>query len=439
MFLSGSEFRSMFGAESGSGFGSVSGAEAGAGAGSASGSASRPASGSASGSASKADSGSRVVSGAGSRVESRLKLEPESESEPEPESELEPELELDADAEPVAEYMASPEAEGQRLDAWLTTQLTELSRSRVRLLFDEARVTVDGLKERPSYKLRGGEAVVVRGAAAPPPLRAMAEDIPLEIIYEDRDLIVVNKPAGMMVHAGSGATDSARNRGTLVNALLGRAEKLSQAGGELRPGIVHRLDKETSGLILVARNDATHLRLAEMFAEREIHKTYTALVHGHLAEDRGTINAAIARDVIRRTRMTTRRTEGARSAISHYRVVERIDSAWGRFTLVSVKIETGRTHQIRVHLSSIGHPVVGDTHYGAPATIVPPAFYRSTRPKHEPRPEGLSLARNFLHAAELKLAHPRTEKPLHLMAPLPEELIRFLEQLKPPSPPSAKR
>lgn len=425
VFLSGSEFRSMFGAESGSGFGSVSGAEAGAGAGSASGSASRPASGSASGSASKADSGSRVGS--------RLKLEPE------PESELEPELELDADAEPVAEYMASPEAEGQRLDAWLTTQLTELSRSRVRLLFDEARVTVDGLKERPSYKLRGGEAVVVRGAAAPPPLRAMAEDIPLEIIYEDRDLIVVNKPAGMMVHAGSGATDSARNRGTLVNALLGRAEKLSQAGGELRPGIVHRLDKETSGLILVARNDATHLRLAEMFAEREIHKTYTALVHGHLAEDRGTINAAIARDVIRRTRMTTRRTEGARSAISHYRVVERIDSAWGRFTLVSVKIETGRTHQIRVHLSSIGHPVVGDTHYGAPATIVPPAFYRSTRPKHEPRPEGLSLARNFLHAAELKLAHPRTEKPLHLMAPLPEELIRFLEQLKPPSPPSAKR
>lgn len=326
-------------------------------------------------------------------------------------------------------FTVPAEAAEQRLDAWLTAQLENVSRSRVRLLFDHEQVRVNGAIEKASLKLRGGETVEVHGEPAPPPLRAIAEEIPLDIVYEDKDLIVVNKPAGMMVHAGSGATDSARNRGTLINALLGRHEKLSKAGGELRPGIVHRLDKQTSGLIIVARNDVTHLRLAEMFSQREIRKTYLALVHGHLAEDRGTINAAIARDVIRRTRMTTRRTEGARSAISHYRVQRRIESAWGKFTLVSVRIETGRTHQIRVHLSSIGHPIVGDTHYGAPAVILPRAA-QGLRRKNMPIPQGISLPRNFLHAAELEFSHPRTGKPLRLEAPLPMELTGFLHQLE---------
>ncbi len=348
---------------------------------------------------------------------------------PEAVPELAPEQPQPQSSTQLQHFTVPAEAAGQRLDAWLTAQLTDVSRSRVRLLLDDGQVTVDGAIERPSLKLSGGETVEVRGEPTPPPLRAMAEDIALDIVYEDKDLIVVNKPAGMMVHAGSGATDSARNRGTLVNALLGRQEKLSKTGGDLRPGIVHRLDKETSGLILVARNDAAHLRLAEMFSQREIHKTYLALVHGHIAEDRGTINAAIARDVIRRTRMTTRRTEGARTAISHYRVQRRIETRWGKFTLVSVRIETGRTHQIRVHLSSIGHPVVGDTHYGAPATIVLPVANRARR-KQLPAPEGLSLPRNFLHAAELKFPHPRTEKPLHLEAPLPAELTAFLAQLE---------
>jgi 23S rRNA pseudouridine1911/1915/1917 synthase len=329
----------------------------------------------------------------------------------------------------IRTFTVAPESAGQRLDAWLTAQLEGVSRSRVKLLLDQDQVRVDGAIEKASLKLRGGETVEVQGEPEPPPLRAIAEEIPLSIVFEDKDLIVVDKPAGMMVHAGAGATDSERNRGTLVNALLGRNEKLSKTGGELRPGIVHRLDKQTSGLIIVARNDATHLRLAEMFSQREIRKTYLALVHGHIEQDRGTINAAIARDVIRRTRMTTRRTPGARIAISHYTVQRRIESSWGKFTLVSVRIETGRTHQIRVHLSSIGHPIVGDTHYGAPALILPRAAQNKPR-KNTATQQGISLPRNFLHAAQLEFPHPRTGKLLHLEAPLPAELTDFLSTLE---------
>ncbi len=261
------------------------------------------------------------------------------------------------------------EAAGKRLDAWLVTQLENVSRARVQLLLSDSKVLVDGALAKPSLKLRGGETVDILGEPMPPPLRAMPEAIPLDVVYEDDDLSVINKPAGMMVHAGSGATEDARNRGTLVNALLSHYAQLSSAGGSLRPGIVHRLDKQTSGLIIVARNDAAHLKLGEMFSRRQIRKTYLALVHGAVKQERGTINVPISRDVIRRTRMTTKRETGARSAISHYTVIERIDSRFGKFTLVSVRIETGRTHQIRVHLASIGHPVAGDTLYGAPAKI----------------------------------------------------------------------
>jgi 23S rRNA pseudouridine1911/1915/1917 synthase len=323
---------------------------------------------------------------------------------------------------PQTVSIVPPEAAGQRLDAWLTTQLSGISRSRVQMLLSQNQVLLDGKTPRPSYKLRGGERVEVLGDPVPPPLRAFAEEIPLEIVYEDADLSVINKPAGMMVHAGSGATEEVRNRGTLVNALLHHYRQLSSAGGELRPGIVHRLDKQTSGLIVIARNDATHLKLAEMFSRRQVRKTYIALVHGHLKQDTGTIHAAISRDLVRRTRMTTRRSTGGRVAISHYEVLRRIESGLGKFTLVRVRIETGRTHQIRVHLASLGHPIVGDTLYGAPARIAAPPGRR----KEQPGPAPVVLDRNFLHAAELSFAHPRTGKVLELSAPLPEELEKFL-------------
>ncbi len=324
-----------------------------------------------------------------------------------------------------ASYVVPAEAAGKRLDAWLTVQLEGVSRARVQRLLAGSKVLINGALAKPSLKLHGGETVEVLGDPAPPPLRATPEPIPLDIVYEDTDLSVINKPAGMMVHAGSGATDHARNRGTLVNALLSHYAALSHSHDLVRPGIVHRLDKQTSGLIIVARNDAAHLRLSEMFSRRQVSKTYLALVHGAIRQDHGTINAPISRDAVRRTRMTTRREAGARSAISHYDVIERIDSRFGKFTLVSVRIETGRTHQIRVHLASIGHPVVGDTLYGAPASISSAA----PRKKSGPPPETISLNRNFLHAAELEFPHPISGKHLHLRAPLPNELTGFQQKL----------
>ena len=221
----------------------------------------------------------------------------------------------------------------------------------------------------------------------------------------------------MMVHAGSGATDDARNRGTLVNALLHHFGKLSAIGGELRPGIVHRLDKATSGLILVAKNDESHRKLAMQFSRREVKKTYVALVHGWIKQDRGMISSSISRDRIRRTRMTTRRP-GGREAITHYAVQRRIDSKFGKFTQLELRIDTGRTHQIRVHLASLGHPVVGDTLYGAP---------RELRARNG---EAAALSRNFLHAVALQFHHPRTGTALSLSSPLPEELSQFLSRVQ---------
>ncbi len=310
------------------------------------------------------------------------------------------------------------ESTGARLDQFLTTQLPDVSRARVQQLIAQAQVLVDGKPAKASLRLRGGEQVTVLGPGKPEPLRAIPEDIPLDIVYEDDDLAIVNKPAGMMVHAGAGATEDERNRGTLVNALLHRFGRLSDVGGELRPGIVHRLDKETSGLIVIAKNDAAHRKLAAAFAQRKVKKTYVALVHGWPKADRGTINAAISRDSVRRVRMTTRRS-GGREAVTHYAVKKRIDSPFGKFALLEVKIDTGRTHQIRVHLSSLGHPVVGDRVYGAPAEI-------------KGRVGKISLSRNFLHAAALELQHPRTGAPLAYTRDLPAELEDFLRTVHNP-------
>ncbi len=322
-----------------------------------------------------------------------------------------------------------PEAAGQRLDQFLTSQLEGISRSRVQLLLEQGDVLIDGAPPKASYKLRGGELILVTGEPRPAPLKAIAEDIPLHVVYEDADLAVIDKPSGMMVHAGSGSTDDARSRGTLVNALLHRFQKLSSTGGELRPGIVHRLDKDTSGLIIVAKNDRAHAALARMFSGRQIRKTYVALVHGAVERAKGTITAAVGRDPLRRTRMTTRPQENSRSAVSHYEVVRRLETRFGKFTLVRVRIETGRTHQIRVHMASIGHPVVGDTVYGAPGLVTE----QNPKPvRRRTEPERLRLGRNFLHAAELEFAHPVTAKPLALNSPLPEALEKFLQQLETP-------
>ncbi len=321
-------------------------------------------------------------------------------------------------------FIVPADARGQRIDRFLTAQIPDVSRARVQLLLRGEKILVDGSAAKLSLKLRGGEQITILDDVQPPSLRAVAEDIPLDIVYEDDDLAVVNKPAGMMVHAGAGATDNERNRGTLVNALLHRFGGLSGVGGELRPGIVHRLDKETSGLIIVAKHDVAHRKLAQQFSKREIKKQYVALVHGCPAKDRGTVSSPISRDTVRRTRMTTRGSAG-RAAITHYRVRERIPSHYGQFALLDVEIETGRTHQIRVHMSSIGHSVVGDTLYGAPKEL------KAMRAKLSV--PALQLGRNFLHSSAIEFRQPQTGELRHLQCPLPQELVTLLENLRTPS------
>ncbi len=349
--------------------------------------------------------------------------------EAEPEAAV-PQLDLDQDTEledGVRSFVADATAAGMRIDAYLAQAIPDISRARVQLLIEAGQVRVDGAAPKGKQKLRGGEAIEIEGEPHPEPLHAVPEDIPLDILFEDQYLAVVNKPAGMMVHAGAGSTDDARNRGTLVNALLHHMAKLSDVGGELRPGIVHRLDKQTSGAIIVAKDDVTHRKLGEMFADRRMRKSYLALVHGALAKDNVTVNLPIARDLVRRTRMTTRRPDG-RSAVSHITVVERLATRFGAFTLVEVRIETGRTHQIRVHMQSLGHPVVGDTLYGAPRILSPAG--RKSENEHPTDEMTMQLQRNFLHAAHLEFAHPRTGKALAIDAPLPVELEEFLSALK---------
>jgi len=340
-----------------------------------------------------------------------------------------PVLDLDEDTEiedGVRSFVASTAAVGMRLDAYLAQAIPEISRARVQMLIEAGQVRVDGAAAKSKQKMSGGEAIEIEGEPHPAPLHATPEDIPLDILYEDKYLAVVNKPAGMMVHAGAGSTDDVRNRGTLVNALLFHMAKLSEAGGELRPGIVHRLDKQTSGAIVVAKDDVTHRKLGEMFSTRRVAKTYIALLHGSLKQDTVTVNLPIARDVVRRTRMTTRRGDG-RTAVSHFTVVERMATRYGAFTLVEVRIETGRTHQIRVHAQSLGHPVVGDTLYGAPRVIQPAVRKDGVQ---RPTEASVGLERNFLHAAHLEFAHPQTGKTVAVDAPLPAELVEFLALLR---------
>ncbi len=303
---------------------------------------------------------------------------------------------------------------GDRLDRVVTARCPELSRTRVKELIDAGLVQVNGAPSKGSHRLHGGERIQVQPQQRPP-LRAIAESIPLDIIYEDADIIAVNKAAGMTVHAGAGNAS-----GTLVNALLGRGQSLSQSGDALRPGIVHRLDKETSGVILVAKTDSAHARLGEAFRQRTVKKTYIALVQGSFAESSGRIELAIGRDPVRRVRMAAEQKtwHGAklgnpRDARTDWRTLLRIDAT----TLLEVQLHTGRTHQIRVHFSALKHPVVGDTLYGAAAQL---RVGEITLPP---------LNRNFLHAAKIIFSHPRTGERLELRAPLPPALRMFLHEL----------
>lgn len=313
----------------------------------------------------------------------------------------------------VSFEVADSEA-GERLDRVVTARFPELSRTRVKELIDGGLVQIDGKPSKGARRLHGGEKIDVHPQERPP-LCALAESIALDILYEDADIIAVNKAAGMTVHAGAGNAT-----GTLVNALLGRGQTLSQFGDPLRPGIVHRLDKETSGVILVAKTDAAHARLGEAFRKRTVNKTYIALVQGSFAQSSGRIELAIGRDPVRRVRMAAEQKtwHGAkignpREARTDWRNLLRIDAT----TLLEVQLHTGRTHQIRVHFSALKHPVVGDTLYGAAAHLkvgnldMPP------------------LGRNFLHAAKIIFSHPRTGERMELRAPLPIELREFLYAL----------
>ncbi|MGD1097595.1 MAG: RluA family pseudouridine synthase [Bryobacteraceae bacterium] len=285
---------------------------------------------------------------------------------------------------------------GKRLDHYLQERFPDYSRSRLQTWIKEGRVLVNGNAAKASLMLHGSENIQISPAELPP-LKATPENLPIEILYEDPAVIVINKPAGLVVHAGAGA-----HTGTLVNRLVYHFAALSELGGDLRPGIVHRLDRGTSGVLLVARTDSAHRAVAAQFAARTVEKTYLALVDGRVKNDSGRLTKPITRDPVRRVRMTARLGHG-REALTEYRVLERLEG----FTYLEVKIGTGRTHQIRAHLASIGHPVAGDRLYGARAG-----------------------PRIFLHAWRLAFTSPASGERVTVEAPLPDELREWLKQLR---------
>ncbi|MBN2390551.1 MAG: RluA family pseudouridine synthase [Anaerolineae bacterium] len=297
------------------------------------------------------------------------------------------------------------EDEGARVDSFIAEALPELSRTAAQRLIDAGEVTVNGAVPRSSYKVRRGNAVVVH---IPPsqPVALSPEPLPLDILYEDADILVVNKAAGMVVHPGAG-----NYSGTLVNALLAHCDDLQGIGGELRPGIVHRLDKDTSGVLVVAKNDHAIHALQRQFKQREVRKTYVALVIGNIEQAGGVIEAPIGRHRVHRKRMAV--VTNGKPARTRWRVRGRYRDAHHRiYTLLDVRLLTGRTHQIRVHFAWLGYPLVGDAVYG---------------PAHSP----LLAPRQFLHARALTFQHPMTEEKMTFSAPLPDDLAEFLASLTP--------
>lgn len=296
------------------------------------------------------------------------------------------------------------EEKNQRIDAYLAKKYEDMSRVAVKRLIDEEKILVNNKKTKASYKVQENDEITIE-EETPKEIELKAQNILLEILYEDNDIIVVNKPKGMVVHPANGNPD-----GTLVNAVMAIChDSLSGIGGEIRPGIVHRLDKDTSGVIVVAKNDKAHINLSEQIKNHEVEKTYLALVKGFVKENEATINMPIGRSTSNRKKMAV--TKSGKQAITHFKVIKRYKTHKQDYALLEVKIETGRTHQIRVHLSQIGYPIVGDSTY--------------SNGKNEWGIEG-----QCLHAKSLKFKHPITGKEMYIEAKLPqyyEELLRELE------------
>lgn len=301
----------------------------------------------------------------------------------------------------IFEYTVADGDAGKRLDMFLAEKRAVPSRSFGKKLIDADRVQVNNQPAKASYKVCPGDRIRVV-VPDPEPIEAQPEAINLDILYEDEDVIVINKPRGMVVHPAAG-----NRHGTLVNALLAHCTNLSGIGGKTRPGIVHRLDKDTTGVMMAAKNDRAHLSLAQQIKEKSAKRNYLAIVHGNVREDQGIIKGNIGRHPVHRKKMAVVPESRGKPAVTHYKVLER----FGDFTLIEARLETGRTHQIRVHMAHLGHPVAGDDVYG-------------------PKRSGLPLKGQALHSARLTFAHPETGETVTCTAPLPEDFAKSLDYLR---------
>jgi 23S rRNA pseudouridine1911/1915/1917 synthase len=308
--------------------------------------------------------------------------------------------------------MIDGDAVGTRLDSFLASRIDAISRTRLQRAIEDGDVLVNNRIVKASYRLHAADQIEI-DLPEPGPVEILAEPIPLSIVYEDTDLVVVDKPAGIVVHPGAGIES-----GTLANALVYHFNELSGRAGSIRPGIVHRIDRETSGLLVVAKNDQAHEKLSDQFRDRSIFKMYVALVYGQMSRDRGEVEANIGRSPNNRTRMAVLKGGAGRPA----RTIFQVDKRFQELTLLSVEIKSGRTHQIRVHLSHIGHPVVGDTAYGQGRENTVQDVMTRQRIK--------SLGRHFLHSSRLAFEHPTSHERMEFSSPLPPGLQSMLEGLR---------
>ena len=299
----------------------------------------------------------------------------------------------------MKQYIVKAEEKGKRIDAYISSYNNEISRTAVQRMIEEEIITVNNKKVKASYKVQENDLIEI-GENKPKEIELKAENIPIDIVYEDEDIIVVNKPKGLVVHPAVGNPD-----GTLVNAIMAICkESLSGIGGEIRPGIVHRLDKDTSGILIIAKNDSAHINISNQIKNHEVEKTYIALVRGSIKENEATINMPIGRSTKDRKKMAV--NKNGKNAVTHFKVLKRYE----KYTLLEIKIETGRTHQIRVHLSHIGYPVVGD--------------YTYSNGKNDFGVEG-----QMLHSKKIRFKHPKSEKVMELEASLPKYFQKIIETL----------